>query len=130
MNHQRFYRPVGQVAGGDINNYGFDNLSELSQQELEDLRLHMLERLSDARKRIIYNPIVAWMTAGVIATLIAITSGLAMQHSWVLLATVLAGVLLPYMFFLPIQRKYGPLVHAYRANIQYIETYQHSRGWI
>jgi hypothetical protein len=130
MNHQNFHNTVGQVAGGNINNYGVNDLTILTRQEVETLRLHLIERLADARKRILYNPIVGWMVTGAIIMFIEIFTGLAMQHAWALFVTLLTGLLLPYFFFIPIQRKYGPLVHAYRDHIQYIETYQHSRSWI
>lgn len=126
---QEFYNSVGQVAGGDIHNYMLNDLSGQSREEIAALLVHLHERLADARRRILLNPVVGWMTLGLLVFVIELISGVAFSYSWLLLATLFFGILVPYLFFIPIQKKYGPLVYAYRANISTVEIFQHSRGW-
>jgi ABC-type xylose transport system permease subunit len=129
MGNQSFNGNVGQVAGGDIYNYGLDDLASLSRDQVAERLIHLRERLSDARKKMILNPIVGWMALGILTFLVELISGIAFSSSILLLATMALGVLVPYFFFIPIQKKYGRLVYAYRASIDYIEIFQHSRGW-
>lgn len=120
---------VGQVAGGNINNYGVDDLASLTRDQVADRLIHLRERLTDARKKMILNPIVSWMALGILTFLVELFSGIAFSSSILLLATMVLGVLVPYFFFIPIQKKYGRLVYAYRESIDYVEIFQHSRGW-
>lgn len=120
---------VGQVAGGNINNYGVDDLGSLSREQVAERLVHLRERLTDARKKMILNPIVGWMALGILTFFVELFSGIAFSSSILLLATMILGVLVPYFFFIPIQKKYGRLVYAYRASIDYVEIFQHSRGW-
>jgi ABC-type xylose transport system permease subunit len=120
---------VGQVAGGNINNYGVDDLGSLSREQVAERLVHLRERLTDARKKMILNPIVGWMALGILTFFVELFSGIAFSSSILLLATMVLGVLVPYFFFIPIQKKYGRLVYAYRASIDYVEIFQHSRGW-
>lgn len=123
-----FYGAVGQVAGGNIINYGSDDLSNRTREEVSDLLIHLRERLRDARKKLLINPIVGWMALGFLAIFTELFLGVAL--SWTLIvSTAFLGVLVPYLLFMPIQSKYGRLIHVYRANIHYIEVFQHSRGW-
>lgn len=129
MGNQLFNSSVAQVAGGDINNYGIGDLTNHSREEVTELLIHLRERLSDARKKILLNPFVGWMTLGILMFFIEVFSGLAFSSSMLLVATIFLGVMLPYLFFIPVQKKYGRLVHAYRESIYYVEIFQHSRGW-
>lgn len=121
---------VGQVAGGDINNYGIGDLTNHSREEVAELLTHLRERLTDARKKVLLNPFVAWMALGVLMFFIEVLSGIAFSSSILLVATIFLGVMLPYLFFIPIQKKYGRLVYAYRESIDYVQIFQHSRGWV
>lgn len=120
---------VGQVAGGDINNYGIGDLSNHSREEVAEILTHLRERLTDARKKLLLNPFVGWMALGILMFLIEVFSGIAFSSSVLLVATIFLGVMLPYLFFIPIQKKYGRLVYAYRQSIDYVQIFQHSRGW-
>ncbi|MGF6098877.1 hypothetical protein [Pseudomonas sp. 18175] len=124
-----FNGPVGQVAAGDIRN-DMGDLSDLSRNEVAALKQHLTERLADARKKILINPVVCWMLLGGVVALTMMLTGQAFEHSWRFFFAMLVGVIGPYFFFIPIQKKYGPLVFAYRANIQQIEIFQHRHGWI
>ncbi|MBT2294532.1 hypothetical protein [Pseudomonas fluorescens] len=127
--NQEFYNSVGQVAGGDIHNYMLNDLSGQSREEIAALLVHLRERLSDARRRIFINPIVGWMALGFLAFAVEVLSGVAFSYSWLLFGTLLLGIVVPYLFFIPIQKKYGPLVYTYRESISTVEIFQHSRGW-
>jgi ABC-type xylose transport system permease subunit len=129
MGNQSFNGDVGQVAGGNINNYGLDDLTSRSREEVTELLIHLRERLADARKKMIFNPIVGWMVLGALTFLIELFSGIAFASSIVLVTTIFLGILVPYFFFMPIQKKYGRLVYAYRQSIAHVEIFQHSRGW-
>jgi predicted phage tail protein len=129
MMGMEFNGNVGQVAGGDIHNYALDDLTSRSREEVVQLLIHLRERLSDARRKIIFNPIVGWMALGALTFLAELFTGLALGTPIMLFATILIGMILPYFFFLRIQHKYGPIVYAYRQNIATVEIYQHSRGW-
>lgn len=129
MGNQSFNGNVGQVAGGDIYNYGLDDLASLSREQVAERLIHLRERLTDARKKIFLNPIVGWMASGVLLFFVELFSGVAFGSSMLLATTIFLGVLVPYFFFIPIQKKYGRLVYAYRASIDYVEIFQHSRGW-
>ncbi|MGU3349944.1 hypothetical protein [Pseudomonas monsensis] len=120
---------VGQVAGGDINNYGIGDLSNHSREEVAELLTHLRERLTDARKKVLLNPFVGWMVLGILIFFIEVFSGIAFSSSLLLVATIFLGVMLPYLFFIPIQKKYGRLVYAYREAIDLVQIFQHSRGW-
>lgn len=120
---------VGQVAGGDINNYGIGDLTNHSREEVAELLTHLRERLTDARKKVLLNPFVGWMALGVLMFFIEVLSGIAFSSSVLLVATIFLGVMLPYLFFIPIQKKYGRLVYAYRESIDHVQIFQHSRGW-
>ncbi|UVM52188.1 hypothetical protein LOY38_09180 [Pseudomonas sp. B21-015] len=126
---QEFYNSVGQVAGGDIHNYMLNDLSSQSREEIAALLVRLRGRLSDARRRILMNPIVGWMALGFLAFVIELISGVAFSYSWLLFATLFFGIVVPYLFFIPIQKKYGPLVYVYRESISTVEIFQHSRGW-
>lgn len=126
---QEFYNSVGQVAGGDIHNYMLNDLSGQSREEIAALLAHLRERLSDVRRRILMNPIVGWMILGFVAFIFELISGIAFSYSWLLFGTLFLGIFLPYLLFIPIQKKYGPLVYAYRESISTVEIFQHSRGW-
>lgn len=127
--NQQFYGNVGQAAAGDIYNYMLNDLSSQSREEIAALLAHLRERLADARRKILFNPVVGWMILGFLTFLIELISGIAFSYSWLLLVTLGFGVALPYCFFIPIQKKYGPMVYAYREGICTVETFQHSRGW-
>lgn len=120
---------VGQVAGGDIHNYGLDDLTSRSREEVAQLLIHLRERLRDARRKILFNPIVGWMIFGALTFLMELFSGFAFGTPILLATTIFIGMLLPYFFFLRIQQKYGPMVYSYRQSITTVEIYQHSRGW-
>jgi hypothetical protein len=120
---------VGQVAGGDIHNYGVGDLTSQSRDEVADLLIHLRERLKDARKKLIFNPIVGWMSLGAVTFFIELFSGIAFSSSMLLAATILIGMIVPYFLFLRIQRRYGPMMYAYQESIATVEIYQHSRGW-
>lgn len=129
MRDMDFNGAVGQVAGGNINNYGMDDLSSRSREEVSELLVHLRERLRDARKKLILNPVVGWMVLGFFAFLIELFSGIAFSSSTLLAATIFLGILMPYLLFIPKQKKYGRLVYTYRECIDHIEIFQHSRGW-
>lgn len=120
---------VGQVAGGDIYNYGLDDLASLSREQVTERLIHLRERLTDARKKMLLNPIVVWMGLGFLMVFIEIFSGVTFRDSMLFLVTIFLGVTVPCLLFIPIQKKYGRLVYAYRASIDYVEIFQHSRGW-
>lgn len=126
---QEFNGNVGQVAGGNINNYGLHDLTQHNREELATLLVHLRERLRDARKKILMNPIVGWMILGALAFIVELVSGSAFGSPLLLFATIFTGMILPYFFFVRIQQKYGPLVYAYRESITNVEIFQHSRGW-
>lgn len=123
------FNSVGQVAGGDINNYGIGDLTNHSREEVAELLTHLRERLTDARKKVLLNPFVGWMALGILIFFIEVFSGIAFSSSLLLVATIFLGVMLPYLFFIPIQKKYGRLVYAYREAIDLVQIFQHSRGW-
>lgn len=127
--NQQFYGNVGQAAAGDIYNYMLNDLSGQSRAEVAALLTHLRERLSDARRKILFNPVVAWMILGFLTCVIELVSGIAFSHSWLIFITFGFGLILPYYFMIPIQKKYGPMVYAYRESISTVETFQHSRGW-
>lgn len=130
MGNQSFNGEVGQVAGGNIiNNFDMDGLADKSREDVAQLLNELRERLADARKRIFFNPLTGWMTFGAVTFLIELFSGIAFTHHLVIPATMLFGVLVPYILFLPKQRKYGRLVYTYRECIDYVEIFQHRRGW-
>lgn len=129
MMEMEFNGNVGQVAGGDIYNYGVGDLTGQSREEVAKLLTRLRERLKDARKKMIFNPIVGWMVVGALTFFIELFSGIALEYPILLAATILIGMIVPYFFFLRIERKYGPMVYAYRESIATVEMYQHSRGW-
>lgn len=129
MGNQLFNNSVGQVAGGDINNYGIGDLTNHSREEVAELLTHLHERLADARRKIFFNPFVGWMVLGALMFVIELISGIAFSSSYLLAATIFLGVLVPYFFFMPIQKKYGRLVYTYREAIDHVLIFQHSRGW-
>jgi len=126
---QEFNGNVGQVAGGDINNYGLHDLTQYSREELAMLLIHLRERLRDARKKILLNPVVGWMTLGALVFGAELIFASAFVSPLLLFATIFIGMILPYFFFIRIQQKYGPLVYAYRESIRNVEIFLHSRGW-
>ncbi|PTT02726.1 hypothetical protein [Pseudomonas sp. HMWF006] len=130
MGNQSFNGEVGQVAGGNIiNNYGLDDLAGKSREEVAQLLIVLLGRLADARKKIYFNPLAGWMVLGAVTFIIELISGVAFTSPMLIAATMFFGVLVPYFLFIPKQRKYGRLVYTYRECIDYIEIFQHSRGW-
>ncbi|AIC20192.1 hypothetical protein EY04_15150 [Pseudomonas chlororaphis] len=124
-----FHGSFGQVAGGNIYNYGLDDLNSRSREEVAEFLTHLRERLADARRKMILNPIVGWMALGALAFIIELFSGIAFTSSILLVATFFFGMILPYFFFIPLQNKYGQMVYAYRQSIAQVEIFQHSRGW-
>lgn len=124
-----FHGNFGQVAGGNIYNYGIGDLTDYSREEVAELLTHLRERLTDARKKVLLNPFVGWMALGILMFFIEVFSGIAFLYSLLLVATIFLGVMLPYLFFIPIQKKYGRLVYAYRESIYHVQIFQHSRGW-
>ncbi|WPN60400.1 hypothetical protein [Pseudomonas sp. P9_31] len=130
MGNQSFNSEVGQVAGGDIiNNYGLDDLTGKSREQVAQVLVELRERLTDAQKKIFLNPLTGWMALGAMSFLIEMFSGIAFTSPLLIAATMFFGVLVPYFFFMPRQRKYGRLVYEYRESIDYVEIYQHRRGW-
>ncbi|WP_095128681.1 hypothetical protein [Pseudomonas sp. Irchel s3h14] len=129
MGNQKFNGNVGQVAGGDIYNYDLNDLATKSREEVAELLTHLRERLKDARKKIMFNPIVGWMAIGALTFIAELFTGIAFGSSALLFATILLGMIVPYFLFLRIQNKYGPMVYAYRESIATVEIFQHSRGW-
>lgn len=125
---QYFYGPAGQVAGNDIHNYGVDELSNLSKDQLLVGLIHCRERLADVRRRLFINPVVAWLFAAAIVTAVMVFTGNVFSHSTVFWVVLLFGLVVPRFFYIPITRKYGPMVHAYREAIVRIEFVLHSRG--
>lgn len=86
-----FHGNFGQVAGGNIYNYGLDDLTSRSREELAELLAHLRERLADARRKMILNPIVGWMALGALAFIIELFSGIAFTSSILLVATFFLG---------------------------------------
>ncbi|MFJ2713437.1 hypothetical protein ACIOZM_21525 [Pseudomonas sp. NPDC087346] len=129
MGNQSFNGDVGQVSGGDIHNYGVGDLTSQSREQVADLLIHLRERLKDARRKTIFNPIVGWMVLGALTFLIELFSGIVLGYPILLAATILFGMIVPYFLFLRVERKYGPMVYAYRESIATVEIFQHSRGW-
>lgn len=125
---QQIHGNVGQVAAGDIYNFGLDELALLNESQLRVGLAHCQERLSNVRRRMIFNPVVAWFLVAVIAFGLLVVTGLAFSHSMVLWGLLMIGLVAPRFFYIPIARKYGPMVQAYRAGISRIEFVLHSRG--
>lgn len=126
---QEFHGSVGQVAAGDIHNYGFDELAMLDERQLRAGLIHSKERLSDVRKRMFINPIAAWYLVATIVASIMVITGKVFSHSQIFWCVLMFGLVVPRFLYIPIARKYGPMVSAYRDGIARIEFVLHSRGW-
>ncbi|KII30056.1 hypothetical protein [Pseudomonas fluorescens] len=130
MGNQSFNSDVGQVAGGNIiNNYGLDDLADKNREQVAQVLIELRERLKDAQKKIYINPLTGWMALGAMSFLIEVFSGIAFTSPMLIAGTMFFGVLVPYCLFIPKQRKYGRLVYTYLERIDYVEIFQHRRGW-
>jgi len=105
---------VGQVAGGDIYNYGVGDLTYHSREQVAELLIHLRKRLKDARRKTLFNPLVGWMVLGALTFLIELFSDIVLGYPLLIAATIL----------------YGPMIYAYRESITTVEIFQHSRGWV
>jgi hypothetical protein len=129
MNDQTFLGGVGQVAAGDINNYGTQDLADLNRDQVAEHLLRIQERLKDARRKVLFNPAVIWMAIGAAVLITMVLTGFFFGHTAVFAATFFLGLTLPWFFVISLQRRYGPMIFAYRQEISRIEILQHSRGW-
>ncbi len=118
------------MSAGDINNYGVDELLLMGRDDLRELLKHVQERLADARKRVVFNWITAWLALGTVSFFVVVANGLFQRSSAVLVGVVLMGIVLPYGLYNRVASRYGPMISGYRNSITKIEFVMHQRGWL
>lgn len=122
--------PVGQVAFGDIHNYGADELMGLGREQLTKALYFCRERLADVRHRLLFNWVVGWFLLGVITFVLILLTDSVFTHPQIFAATIFVGIALPLFFYMPIANRFGPMIPVYKLTIQKIEFVLHREGWL
>lgn len=131
---QTFNGPVGQVAGGSINNYGPVTWDQLPTEELHRQRRHYRSLLWRARRRLFLNVpnlVLAITLLGAAAYALYLLTQLGAGHlgstanqvpPWMIFGYAIFGLGLPMHFSLRARNKEGAIIYDCHAHLLGIEV--------
>lgn len=130
---QTFNGQVGQVAGGDINNFGPVTYDQLPTEELLRQRKHFRSLIWAARKRLIFNLPNLFVALGFLVAIAYLLNELGLisvgQLStytrqlpfWAFLGFAAIGIWLPMFFHLKTRQREGTIIRDCQAHMRGID---------
>lgn len=130
MTDQTFNGPVGQVAGGNINNYGAIPYASLSTEELYSRRSQYRTLLRQARKRLFINIQLAYLATTTLGfsgyIFYSLKTGQLFEQvnqipPWFFMVYAIIGIATPMLLVVKKKQKEASIIGDCKAHLQTID---------